>query len=155
MLTGLQDHPWCRIEINSQLPTSGHAHPKVCKMAEMQRSGSYTHLSTSKGPHIPNWHQLCNVMLEMHEQWVIPCQINTKNTWPSQIWTKPGYYILSVDTFTHSQFQRYTVCRTTSELEPAKKSILHQILAYPLVLNSPSLWVWLTLWPTICSTCSA
>ena len=58
--------------------------------------------------HCAHWdvHSLKSHIL-MVKIWVIPCQINTKNTWPSRIWMKLGSYIVSVETFTRSQFQHY------------------------------------------------
>ena len=37
----------------------------------------------------------------------------------------------------HSPIVSFNVIRMASELEPAKKSIFRQILAYPLVFNQP------------------
>ena len=59
----------------------------------------------SSCPHLFCWRRTC--VHSTQRLWVIPCQINTKNTWPSQIRTKLGSYIVSVETFTHSQFQHY------------------------------------------------
>ena len=39
------------------------------------------------------------------QTWVIPCQINTKKSLPSPISTKLGFYTVSVEILTHSEFQ--------------------------------------------------
>ena len=66
---------------------------------------------------------------------VILSNQHRKKTWPSWILMKLGSYIVSLETFTHSSFS--IICCMASWLEPAKKSIFSQILAYTLVLNRP------------------
>ena len=67
---------------------------------------------------------------------VIPCQINRKKSLPSPIWMKLGFYTVSVEILTHSEFQHSTVYG--SELEPDENfGKFWKILAYLLLLNQP------------------
>ena len=63
------------------------------------------------------------------DSWVIPCQINTKKSLPSPIWTKIGSYTVLVKT--NPQWVSVFCC-IASELEPAEKLIFR----LPLVTKS-------------------
>ena len=51
-------------------------------------------------------HDYRNSLQYANGWWVIPCQINAKKSLPSSIWTKLGFYTVSVEILTHSEFQR-------------------------------------------------
>ena len=67
------------------------------------------------------------------KRWVIPCQINTKNPY-SPILTKLGFYKVSVEILTHSEFQHSATysCRVKTR----RKIDFSEIFNLPVVTKS-------------------
>ena len=84
-----------------------------------------------------------NETLHQREAWIQQMSLDMSNQhkkpWPSRIWTKHDSYIVSVETFTHSQFQRYMLYG-------------FRVRVIPCQINTKNR---LTLWSTICTTCSS